>query len=258
MLARTSKAQPNHDGLSMFLVPKARGTAEVPFPDEGLSGSEVRALGYRGMKEYELSFDGYRVGPEGLLGGVPGMGFKQLMATLETARINNAARAGVAQDAWSRRCANTDRSQFGPPSRLARVAPRAGNVTRSPRRGQLTGSRPRQGQRRRATQRHGKALRASASGGRDAHALTGHGYARRAPLAPAGGRGVFALVEGTSEIQAEVVGGASRAWAARPPLRCAAAGSLAAVIRKTERVRAHLSAAFPRFARAFRVGADAA
>jgi (2S)-methylsuccinyl-CoA dehydrogenase len=52
------------------------------------------------MKEYELAFDGFAVPADGLLGGVEGLGFKQLMATFESARIQTAARAvGVAQNA---------------------------------------------------------------------------------------------------------------------------------------------------------------
>ena len=55
-------------------------------------------LGYRGMKEYEIGFDGFEVPAANLLGGVEGQGFKQLMATFESARIQTAARAiGVAQ-----------------------------------------------------------------------------------------------------------------------------------------------------------------
>jgi (2S)-methylsuccinyl-CoA dehydrogenase len=65
-----------------------------------MSGSEIKVLGYRGMKEYEIAFDGFEVAGENLLGGVPGQGFKQLMATFESARIQTAARAvGVAQSA---------------------------------------------------------------------------------------------------------------------------------------------------------------
>ena len=57
-------------------------------------------LGYRGMKEYEIGFDGFEVPAENLLGGEEGQGFKQLMATFESARIQTAARAvGVAQNA---------------------------------------------------------------------------------------------------------------------------------------------------------------
>lgn len=80
-----------------------------------MTGGEIEVLGYRGMKEYELGFDGFRVKAENLLGGEPGRGFKQLMETFESARIQTAARAvGVAQSAAEigMRYA-IDRKQFG-------------------------------------------------------------------------------------------------------------------------------------------------
>jgi len=72
-------------------------------------------LGYRGMKEYELAFDGFEVKGENLLGGVEGKGFKQLMETFESARIQTAARAiGVAQSALDLAIQYAEeRKQFG-------------------------------------------------------------------------------------------------------------------------------------------------
>ena len=69
------------------------------------------------MKEYELGFDGFKVPAENLLGGVEGQGFKQLMATFESARIQTAARAvGVAQCAMELGLGYAlDRKQFGQP-----------------------------------------------------------------------------------------------------------------------------------------------
>ncbi|MEL6278081.1 MAG: acyl-CoA dehydrogenase family protein [Pseudomonadota bacterium] len=100
LLVRTDPNTTDWRGLSMFLAPKARGTDETDFPDEGISGGEIEVLGYRGMKEYELGFDGYRVPAKNLLGETEGMGFKHLMQTFESARIQTAARAvGVAQSA---------------------------------------------------------------------------------------------------------------------------------------------------------------
>jgi (2S)-methylsuccinyl-CoA dehydrogenase len=100
ILVRTDPAEPGWRGLSMLLAEKPRGTDADPFPVAGLAGSEIPVLGYRGMKEYALAFDGFRVPAENLLGGVPGQGFKQLMATFEAARIQTAARAvGVAVNA---------------------------------------------------------------------------------------------------------------------------------------------------------------
>ncbi|MCI4663152.1 MAG: acyl-CoA dehydrogenase family protein [Neomegalonema sp.] len=117
MLVRTDPDSTDWRGLSMFLAPKQRGTDEAPFPDDGITGGEIEVLGYRGMKEYELGFDGFRVPAENLLGGVEGQGFKQLMQTFESARIQTAARAvGVAQCAFDLglRYAQ-ERVQFGKP-----------------------------------------------------------------------------------------------------------------------------------------------
>ncbi len=98
LLARTNPDTTDHRGLSMFLAEKTPGTDENPFPTEGMTGGEIEVLGYRGMKEYELGFDGFKVKGENLLGGEEGKGFKQLMETFESARIQTAARAiGVAQ-----------------------------------------------------------------------------------------------------------------------------------------------------------------
>ena len=91
VLARTG--EPGYKGLSMFLVDKTRGTDDNLFPDENMQGSEIEVLGYRGMREYEISLDGIRVSKNQLLGGVEGQGFKQLMETFEGARIQTAARA---------------------------------------------------------------------------------------------------------------------------------------------------------------------
>ncbi len=117
LLARTDPDTTDYKGLSMFLAEKTPGTDEDPFPTPGMSGGEIEVLGYRGMKEYELGFDGFRVKGENLLGGVEGQGFKQLMQTFESARIQTAARAiGVAQNALEvgMQYAN-DRKQFGKP-----------------------------------------------------------------------------------------------------------------------------------------------
>ncbi len=100
LLARTDPTTTDYRGLSMFLAEKTPGTDAAPFPTSGMTGGEIEVLGYRGMKEYELAFDGFAVKRENLLGGVEGQGFKQLMQTFESARIQTAARAiGVAQSA---------------------------------------------------------------------------------------------------------------------------------------------------------------
>lgn len=100
LLARTDPETTDYKGLSMLLAEKAPGDDTHDFPTRGMSGGEIEVLGYRGMKEYELGFDGFKVDAKNLLGGVEGQGFKQLMQTFESARIQTAARAiGVAQNA---------------------------------------------------------------------------------------------------------------------------------------------------------------
>lgn len=115
LLARTGPPDSGYRGLSMFLAPKPRGDGNDPFPAEGMSGTEIPVLGYRGMKEYEIAFDGFAVPADCLLGGAEGQGFKQLMATFESARVQTAARAvGVAQNALELGLAYAlERNQFG-------------------------------------------------------------------------------------------------------------------------------------------------
>src|SRR5205823_1223705 len=119
LLARTGppgdNAQGGYRGLSMFLAPKPRGSDADPFPAPGMSGTEIPVLGYRGMKEYEIAFDGFEVPADALLGSTEGQGFKQLMATFESARVQTAARAvGVAQNAFELGLAYAlERVQFG-------------------------------------------------------------------------------------------------------------------------------------------------
>src|SRR3546814_21131631 len=84
----------------MLLVPTPRRTEAKPFPADGMTGSEIEVLGYRGMGEYALQFDAMTAPVDALLGGEEGQGFKQLMRTFEVARIQTAARAvGVARRA---------------------------------------------------------------------------------------------------------------------------------------------------------------
>ena len=118
LLARSNADESGYKGLSMFLAEKPRSDdPENPFPAEGMSGGEIKALGYRGMKEYEIGFDDFEIPVSQLLGGEEGQGFKQLMETFESARIQTAARAvGVAQNAMElgMRYAQ-ERIQFGKP-----------------------------------------------------------------------------------------------------------------------------------------------
>lgn len=115
VLARSIPGTDDYKGLSMFLAEKTPGTDEAPWQDPGISGGEIEVLGYRGMKEYTVNFDDFKVKGENLLGEDQGKGFKQLMETFESARIQTAARAiGVAQSAIdvSMKYAE-DRKQFG-------------------------------------------------------------------------------------------------------------------------------------------------
>ncbi|MFZ5693181.1 MAG: acyl-CoA dehydrogenase family protein [Pseudomonadota bacterium] len=117
LLVRTDPKQTGYRGLSMLLAEKPRGDDANPFPAPGMSGTEIEVLGYRGMKEYEIAFDGFEVKAENLLGGIEGAGFKQLMQTFEAARIQTAARAiGVAQAAMDQGLAYAQqRTQFARP-----------------------------------------------------------------------------------------------------------------------------------------------
>ncbi|MBV7267354.1 acyl-CoA dehydrogenase family protein [Erythrobacter ani] len=125
LLVRTDPDQPGYRGLSMFLAEKIRGSDSDPFPDDGINGSEIEVLGYRGMKEYALGFDGFAVADDALLGDAEGQGFKQLMRTFEGARIQTAARAiGVAWNAFDLALDYAEgRKQFGEPlTRFPRVS----------------------------------------------------------------------------------------------------------------------------------------
>lgn len=118
LLVRTNPNEAGYKGLSMLLAPKPRGTDADPFPAPGMTGGEIEVLGYRGMKEFEIGFDGFEVPAENLLSGVEGQGFKQLMQTFEAARIQTAARAaGVAQSAMELALRySKERIQFGKPT----------------------------------------------------------------------------------------------------------------------------------------------
>jgi (2S)-methylsuccinyl-CoA dehydrogenase len=125
LLVRTNPDVKDHRGLSMFLAEKPRGVDGDPFPAAGMSGGEIGVIGYRGMKEYEIAFDGFAVPHANLLGGQEGQGFTQLMATFESARIQTAARAiGVAQNALDLALDYAlQRKQFGEPiAKFPRVA----------------------------------------------------------------------------------------------------------------------------------------
>ena len=216
LLARTDPQNPGHRGLSILLAEKPRGTDEDPFPAQGMSGSEIEVLGYRGMKEYEIAFDGFEVSADNLLGGVEGAGFKQLMRTFESSRIQTAARAvGVAEAALEHALAYAAaRRQFGEPiigfprvsDKIALVAAEIAMVR------QLTYSAARQKDRgARCDLEAGMAkLLAARVAWTAADAAVqihgGNGYALELPCSRllCDAR-VFSIFEGTAEIQAEVI-----------------------------------------------------
>ena len=90
VFARTSPpADPKrrHEGVSTFFIPKERGT--LP---EGVSGTKVRKIGYRGWNTWELSFDNCQLPADALL-GIEGKGFYTIMEFLDVARAHTAARS---------------------------------------------------------------------------------------------------------------------------------------------------------------------
>jgi alkylation response protein AidB-like acyl-CoA dehydrogenase len=101
------RASPAHRGMSMLLV------------DAGTPGLEVTKdmgkLGYKGTESCEVVLDGVRVPESALLGGVEGRGLQQALSSLETGRINIAARSvGIAQRAYDEALSYArDRTAFG-------------------------------------------------------------------------------------------------------------------------------------------------
>jgi alkylation response protein AidB-like acyl-CoA dehydrogenase len=86
-------AEPRHRGMSVLLV----DTTSEGFVVE----KDIPKLGYKGTESCELRLDNLRVPKENLLGGVEGRGMQQALSSLETGRINIAARSvGVAQRAY--------------------------------------------------------------------------------------------------------------------------------------------------------------
>jgi (2S)-methylsuccinyl-CoA dehydrogenase len=69
LLARTNPDEPGLQGPVHVPRRKAARHDEDPVPGPGMTGGEIEVLGYRGMKEYEIAFDGFEVKAENLLGG---------------------------------------------------------------------------------------------------------------------------------------------------------------------------------------------
>ena len=124
VLARTDPDRSlAHRGLSLFVVPKPRAEGEgfvLTQPGGGrLEGRPIDTIGYRGMHSYELSFDGWTVPADHLIGEQSGLGrgFYYQMEGFENGRLQTAARAvGVMQAAYeAARSYAAERVVFGQP-----------------------------------------------------------------------------------------------------------------------------------------------
>jgi len=108
VLARTDPdVTLKHRGLSVFVVRKDRvkGHSFDLQQESGgrMQGRAIPTIGYRGMHSYEISFDGWEVPANALIGGESGVGrgFYLQMAGFENGRLQTAARAvGVMQRAY--------------------------------------------------------------------------------------------------------------------------------------------------------------
>lgn len=84
-------AEPRHKGMSWLIAEKGPGFKVA---------RKLEKLGYRGIDTCELVFEDYKVPVDCLIGGVEGVGLKQVLSGLELGRINVAARGvGVARAA---------------------------------------------------------------------------------------------------------------------------------------------------------------
>ncbi|AHL77484.1 acyl-CoA dehydrogenase [Stutzerimonas stutzeri] len=101
-------AEPRHKGMSWLIAEKGPGFKVA---------RKLEKLGYRGIDTCELVFEDYRVPVDCLIGGVEGVGLKQVLSGLELGRINVAARGvGVARAALDEAVAYSQvRKTFGKP-----------------------------------------------------------------------------------------------------------------------------------------------
>jgi len=92
LLVKTDpKAEPRHQGMSLFIAPKQAGLRV---------GRKLEKLGYKAIDSAELIFEDYRVPADHLIGEAEGRGFYQATGGLELGRINVAARGvGIAEGA---------------------------------------------------------------------------------------------------------------------------------------------------------------
>jgi (2S)-methylsuccinyl-CoA dehydrogenase len=108
VLARTDPDRgATHRGLSLFVVEKPSHPGHAWTHDSELGGrmeaTAIPTLGYRGMHSFEISFDGYRIPADALVGGEAGLGrgFYLQMDAFANGRLQTAARAtGVMQAAF--------------------------------------------------------------------------------------------------------------------------------------------------------------
>ncbi len=216
LLVRTDPDSTDHRGLSMFLAEKPRGSVDDPFPADGMTGGEISTLGYRGLKEYDIAFDGFAVKADNLLGGVEGQGFRQLMNTFESARIQTAARAvGVSANALDLGLAYAlDRKQFANPliayPRIADKLAMMAVETMIARQLTLFAARIKDDGRRSDVEAGmAKLLAARVAWSNADSALQihgGHGYALDAPVSRVlVDARILNIFEGTGEIQAQVI-----------------------------------------------------
>ncbi|GGJ98538.1 acyl-CoA dehydrogenase family protein [Pseudomonas matsuisoli] len=101
-------AQPRHKGMSWLIAEKGPGFKVA---------RKLEKLGYRGIDTCELVFEDFKVPVDCLIGGVEGVGLKQVLSGLELGRINVAARGvGVARAALNEAVAYSQtRKTFGKP-----------------------------------------------------------------------------------------------------------------------------------------------
>lgn len=101
------KATPAHKGMSVLLVDSELAGFEVT--------KDIPKLGYKGTESCEVVLTDVRVPKDCLIGGVEGVGMKQVLSALEWGRVNIAARSvGIAQRAHDEALAYAnERKAFG-------------------------------------------------------------------------------------------------------------------------------------------------
>ena len=102
-------ATPAHKGMSVILVEQGTPGFTV--------NRDIGKLGYKGTESCEVVLDNVRVPKENLLGGIEGKGMQQVLAGLETGRLNVAARSvGIAQASYEAALEySKNRQAFGQP-----------------------------------------------------------------------------------------------------------------------------------------------